>query len=257
MPRPIRILPYSLASEGYRLLQTELERLGLDALGIRLQGSRYEYNRRHIVINWGWGGERPRWWVTGLNDPNRVNESISKLRSLPLLRKAGVPVPLFTTDADKAREWCREGKVVVGRRLLAAEGGRGIEIWEHENDHPNGCRLYTQHLRHKREYRVHVFNGRVIDSVEKKRRNGAAGKHAWVRSFDNGYVFARNGVRVPEVVTEVGLAACAAHRLDFGAVDVGFREKEGRAFVFEVNTAPGIEGTTVARYARAIQEIAG
>jgi D-alanine-D-alanine ligase-like ATP-grasp enzyme len=42
--------------------------------------------------------------------------------------------------------------------------------------------------------------------------------------------------------------------LDFGAVDVIWNEKQQRAYVLEVNTAPGLEGQTVDDYARGIKE---
>jgi glutathione synthase/RimK-type ligase-like ATP-grasp enzyme len=40
--------------------------------------------------------------------------------------------------------------------------------------------------------------------------------------------------------------------LDFGAVDIGHRLIDNQFFVFEVNTAPGLEGTTLDKYAKAI-----
>ena len=40
--------------------------------------------------------------------------------------------------------------------------------------------------------------------------------------------------------------------LDFGAVDIGHRLQDNKFFVFEINTAPGIEGSTLDKYAKAI-----
>ena len=40
--------------------------------------------------------------------------------------------------------------------------------------------------------------------------------------------------------------------LDFGAVDIGHRLIDNKLFVFEINTAPGITGTTLDNYAKAI-----
>jgi glutathione synthase/RimK-type ligase-like ATP-grasp enzyme len=42
--------------------------------------------------------------------------------------------------------------------------------------------------------------------------------------------------------------------LDFGAVDIGHRIIDNKVFVFEVNTAPGIEGTTLQRYVNTFNE---
>jgi len=49
----------------------------------------------------------------------------------------------------------------------------------------------------------------------------------------------------------VALAAVSALGLDFGAVDIIYNEHENQYYVLEVNTAPGLEGTTVEKYAEA------
>ena len=174
-----------------------------------------------------------------------------------MLKAAGVSVPEFTTDVNVAKQWWRDKKVVVGRRVLNGSQGIGCVIFENNQDapeEPNGCPLYTKHLRHKREFRIHVFEGRIIDMVEKRKQRGFEGRSEWIRNHANGYVFCRNDLNVPAIVQEQAVAACRAVGLDFGAVDVAFREKEGRAFVFEVNSAPGMEGTTIQKYANAIRE---
>jgi glutathione synthase/RimK-type ligase-like ATP-grasp enzyme len=74
-----------------------------------------------------------------------------------------------------------------------------------------------------------------------------------IRSWNNGWVFCHENVQAPPKVCEVAIQAVESLGLDFGAVDIGFREKEGKAFVFEVNTAPGIEGTTVRHYVEAVR----
>jgi glutathione synthase/RimK-type ligase-like ATP-grasp enzyme len=41
-----------------------------------------------------------------------------------------------------------------------------------------------------------------------------------------------------------------ASGLDFGAVDVIWNERQQRAYVLEINSAPGLEGTTIDDYVR-------
>jgi hypothetical protein len=43
--------------------------------------------------------------------------------------------------------------------------------------------------------------------------------------------------------------------LDFGAVDVGWNEHHGEATIYEVNTAPGLEGTTLEKYYEGMAQI--
>ena len=44
--------------------------------------------------------------------------------------------------------------------------------------------------------------------------------------------------------------------LTFGAIDVIWNEHQQKAFVLEINTAPGIEGTTVEKYAAKFRNLA-
>jgi D-alanine-D-alanine ligase-like ATP-grasp enzyme len=101
-----------------------------------------------------------------------------------------------------------------------------------------------------------VWQGKVID-VQQKRRNTAIpdDKVNWqIRNHDNGFIFARSDISPPRCVTSASLAAVAALGLDFGAVDLGYNQKAKKCVVYEVNTAPGLEGTTVDRYFAAIQK---
>jgi glutathione synthase/RimK-type ligase-like ATP-grasp enzyme len=51
------------------------------------------------------------------------------------------------------------------------------------------------------------------------------------------------------------LAAVSALGLDFGAVDIIWNEREDKCYVLEVNTAPGLQGSTLENYANAIMEV--
>src|SRR3990167_1821861 len=111
--------------------------------------------------------------------------------------------------------------------------------------------LYTKHLRHKQEFRIHIFKNKIIDMTEKRKVSGYNNVNNWIRSHKNGWVFCRDDLAVPICVTEEAIKACQTLRLDFGAVDICYREKENRAYVLEVNTAPGLEGTTLENYEKA------
>jgi glutathione synthase/RimK-type ligase-like ATP-grasp enzyme len=70
-----------------------------------------------------------------------------------------------------------------------------------------------------------------------------------VRNHHNGFVFTRSGFDTPEAVSKAAMDAMRILGLDFGAVDVVYNSRENRAYVLEVNTAPGLEGSTVDDYA--------
>jgi glutathione synthase/RimK-type ligase-like ATP-grasp enzyme len=116
------------------------------------------------------------------------------------------------------------------------------------------CPLYTLDTKAKHEYRIHVFNGMIIDSQQKKKRNDHEGGIRGIRNHANGWVYAREGVVFPIPVLEQSLRAVKALGLNFGAVDIGYNELENTAYVYEVNSAPGLTGTTLDFYTNAFKE---
>jgi glutathione synthase/RimK-type ligase-like ATP-grasp enzyme len=123
-------------------------------------------------------------------------------------------------------------------------------------DHPLvNAPLYVKYKKKRKEYRVHVFKGQVIDVAEKRRRRKderPATFDGYVRNLANGWVFCRDSIVKPADLDGLAIAACAALGLDFGAVDVIWNEKENKCYVLEVNTAPGLQGTTLTNYTNAI-----
>lgn len=244
----LRVLPRKPGSRSARVISQTL-----NGKRVRHNG-RFRPKIRHLVVNWG-SAVRPLWWASGLNDPAIVQQSSNKLLALTTMKAAGINVPEFTTDQAEAQNWINKGKVVVGRRVLNGHGGIGCVVWDDEANTAEACPLYTKHLRHRREYRIHVFKGGIIDMVEKRKRLGFEGRNSWIRNYHNGYVFCRDNLQVPDVVKSESLKAVLALKLDFGAVDVAYREKENKAYIFEVNTAPGIEGKTIESYINAIKRV--
>lgn len=116
--------------------------------------------------------------------------------------------------------------------------------------------MYVRYVPKKDEYRVHVFNGRVIDVQKKMRRlgefTGDPEIRNMVRNYDNGWIFGRSNIAPPQDVIDQSIAAVRALGLDFGAVDTGWTENIQQATVYEVNTAPGLAGSTVQSYIRAL-----
>ncbi len=114
--------------------------------------------------------------------------------------------------------------------------------------------MYTKYVKKADEYRVHVFDGEVID-IQQKRRRQELSRHEvdfQIRNTDSGWVFCRDDVDCPDGVRSTAVSAVSALRLDFGAVDIGYNRHQGAATVYEVNTAPGLEGTTLEKYRAAL-----
>lgn len=258
----LKIYPYIIGSESAQKLADLL-----NVLQVKPNGN-YVPQRGQCIINWG-SSRQPDWAVkamnrdvTILNKPAAVNIAANKLNTLQALSSAGVSIPKFTTDIHQAGIWLTTGHTVVERHELRGNSGDGVRIVNrHDEDMESNLThapLYTRYINKTCEFRVHVFKGQVIDYIEKKkvssdRRGDNFNKY--ICSIDLGWVFSRTNVRdIPEVRT-LAIRAVAALGLDFGAVDIVYAD--GQAYVLEVNTAPGILGTTLVNYANAFLRYTG
>ena len=200
-----KIYPYKVGSASVKKLKT-----ALDAMIIKLEGSRYRYRNTHTIINWG-NSRRPSWMsddVPVLNKPEDVAIASDKLRTLEKLEGDGIATVPFSRDAEDARDWLSEGSKVFVRHSLTGHSGEGIEVIEVEGkqtrlfaiqeaqrildeagleeasdeldevynqiaeDIPDlpDAPLYTLGVQNHGEYRVHVFGGEVILYQKKSRR---------------------------------------------------------------------------------------
>lgn len=210
--------------------------------------------RWEIVLNWGCT-DMPV-IVTGktVNPCMPVRNAVDKRSFYTAATAAGVRIPPVLTK-EGADEVLKKGGRVLKRTLMRASRGRGITVLEGPDADLDGGVL-VKYIPKKAEYRVHVVNGKVIDVQQKKKRRGFEGnRNNAVRSYENGWVYCRGGVNPPADVINQGLAAVQCLVLDFGAADVIWNEKQQQAYALEVNTAPGIEGTTVEKYFKALQEL--
>lgn len=223
---------------------------------LRHRGSTFVPKATKKILNWGAASMPEELLVCNiLNHPNRVAVAVNKLSAFQAMQEGNVSIPEFTTDRAAAVRWLEQGKFVFARQQLRAHSGNGIAIMDPE--HPDTWEvrapLYVLYVPKKHEYRIHVAGGRVIDTQRKGLRaefRGAEDVNHKVRNLANGFVYVRNdGHEVPAPVLEQAIGAVAALNLDFGAVDVVYNQQQRRAYVLEVNTAPGLAGATVASYA--------
>lgn len=245
---------YNPGSQGCR----ELAR----ALGIR----RLKHNgtktlsSNDVIINWGSSSLPIRTnRCRIINAPSLLSNVTDKLAFFESMKDVRLETdkritPLHWTNRNDAMAYLRnKGGAIVCRTMLSASGGRGIVIAEQASDLVQ-CKLYTRYIPKKDEYRVHILGGKVIDLQRKAKRLDANEVDWKVRNHDNGFVFVRENVKPPKSVLAVAQKCMEVSGLDFGAVDVVYNEQNGRAYVLEINTAPGLEGQTVVNYARAFRE---
>ncbi len=228
---------------------------------IRHNNSRFRGLLSPWVINWG-AAAIPLPWkerVRLLNAPEAVERVSNKLSFFELIEEndeAGI-IPPWTNLRDVAEGDIDDGYKVVCRTILNGHGGIGIHIAS-TVDELVDAPLYVQYIPKKAEYRFHLFNDKCIDIQRKVRDKGTPCLDWRIRSHLNGFFYVRNGDR-PGVLKAAKVAGEAFRLTDllFGAVDVIYNEKQDRAYVLEINTAPGLEGQTVRSYANAIREYTG
>lgn len=247
------VYPYKAGSNSAR----DLAR----ALGVKRishTNSRFRGRPEKVVINWGASGvpeEVAK--CTIINNPDAVSRASDKLQ---FFQNAECRKPEWFTHTQVASEFGEEnGVTIVVRHVLNGHSGEGIELVEPGEYMPHAP-LYTEYVPKKQEYRVHVFRGQVIDVQRKARRRDVPDEQVnWkVRNNANGFIFARNGDAlgdVPEDVLQQATLAVDSLGLDFGAADVIYNDRLSQAFVLEVNTAPGLEGTTIESYVRAFTNL--
>ena len=264
--RPI-IYPYKFGSAGARVLANELKSRGRRAKRVREDGN-YKPFSNHLVINWGssilpdWMGSMFVGYISThvLNDPVCVATASNKLTAFIIMEEGGVQIPEFTTDPEVARGWLFDGTPVVSRYKLTGHSGEGIVLDDDYGtfvNRPERPPLYVKYIKKSKEFRVHVFKGKVIDVQQKRKRQEVPSEEInyQVRNHSNGWVYCRDAITPDQSILDHALDAVNVLGLDFGAVDIIWNDHYCKSYVLEVNTAPGLEGTSVQLYANAIEEL--
>lgn len=251
MPKII-LYGYKRNSKSLRLLEEKLTNIGVKAVR-RSKYSIYKPKPNDKVVVWG-ASQDPDWGNGNfINNPKKVFIAANKLTTFNFLKEHNVSIPEYTVELNKAREWIQDSWIVC-RKLLRAYGGRGIVLAKTEKELVPAL-LYVRYQRKDKEYRVHVFKNNIIDIAEKKRKkldNRPDNYNPYIRNYEYGWVYCRDNVILTEDIKQLAKDAVSALKLDFGAVDIIYNSKKNKAYVLEINTAPGLQGTTLTNYVKAI-----
>lgn len=249
-------------NQGSQSASTLARSLGIQR--IRHEGSRFVGNPRKTVINWG-SSEVPREVAKCrvLNSPEKIARVSNKLRFFEshktLTEKHGTTarIPPWTTSWEEAKGWLEKGNMVCARAKLTGHSGEGLTIMDPKDINTYvKAPLYTLYIKKRYEYRIHVVDGKVI-LVQRKGLHPDMDKDEvdWkIRNLQNGFIFVRNEDHTPNPdVLKQAIEAVKTYELDFGAVDIVHNEKSGLAYILEINTAPGLVGSTIDDYTNALR----
>lgn len=249
----VRVLPYKQGSGGAATLAR-----ALGGKVLFVENSRFRPREGDRVVNWGRSVRPDRFSIDTpiVNPPERIRNVSNKLTFFRILRESDADIiPAFWTRREDIPD---AAFPVVCRTVLEGHSGAGIVIATSREELVNAP-LYVQYMKKKDEYRVHVglVEGRknpdkIISVQRKARRRDVPDRDVnWlVRNYANGFTYAREDVRPPADVLDAARRALVACAVDFGAADVIWNEHQGKAYVLELNTAPGLEGSTVDDYVK-------
>lgn len=252
----IKIIPWHMGHSGSREVAAALS----DMIGRRVwrwyASKEHEYDPGNLHINFGsgtlgeWAKQVPDSHM--LNKPWAIKNAVNKTRTFEILQKAGIPTVEWTTDMGDAIRWTLAGEIVVCRTMVGSFAGKGIVV-AHSPQELVEAPLYTKFLKDTKEFRVHAINGKAVDTQEKRTRRNIDKVliNREIRSHHEGWVFCRKDVVKPKGLDQISIDAIQALGLDFGGVDVIYSNVTNKCYILEVNTAPGLEGSTIKIFADA------
>lgn len=222
-----------------------------------------------VIFNYGRGNILDQ--IVGgarvINPASAVSNASSKVNAFTLMSGAGVSTVEWTTDSSVANGWHSNGGVVYARTMTRGHSGEGIVVCYRNTSELDvlgssitasqgmvTAPLYTKGITGpRREFRIHVMGGNIVFTQQKRRRDGFADMPEAsniVRNYHTGWIYATQNVNANSEAQENAIAAVEALGLDYGAVDVITNGE--RAWVLEVNTAPGMTGSNLNNFCRCL-----
>ena len=250
MIKRIILLPYKMGSASAKALQVKLKELSnYKVLRVKQTSRTYKQKPTDYLLYYG-GTHVP--FLEGLNTNRHL--ALNKITTLQVCTDANICTVPWTTDRNQACEWINAGKTVVARSTVSGHSGMGITVWNSDNPDLPLVPLYTQYVKKTYECRIHVFKGQVIDAQIKRKVRDTLETNPTIRNIHTGWVYCRENFTAPPEAINTAIAAVTAASLDFGAVDLIYNQYYNKFYVLEINTAPGLTGTTLTNYANIILE---
>jgi len=268
---------------------------------LKIDGGRDKPKGKKIVIGWGTKTKEDTTFPAGahvLNHPDNIRRNRNKLGTLETMKNANVAVAAFVM-AGQVMKAIDDKKSEIALPLVGRtkyhQGGKGfwtcLTKTHVKNAIDEGAEYFQNYIDIVDEYRLHVFNGKLLYAQKKAKRNNmeeafveqhadkiknyaekaekkldketldyALGRLAKenqhadmiVRSNRRGWKF--SAVKQTDVnLLEAAKAALAAIGMEFGAVDCCI-DADKKSWVLEVNSGPGLDGSTLKAYVQAFED---
>lgn len=231
------------------------------------RGVRYPYDKETFIVNWGRIADFSGYY-------NVLNRNLvgNKHEEIKLLDTLSVPywdnIQGFTESNLDFPVLLRKKNHTQGKDIIFIENlqefKNALTICNESNIcicHKSNCNIRTKidydfivkYIYKKKEYRIHIFKDRCLGIARKLHQDpnyDVTKDIVW--SYDNGYRHCFIDQECPQLY-ELGRRAVDALELDFGAVDI-ILGMDGKYYILEVNTAPGLIPERVKLYANEIRK---
>lgn len=204
-----------------------------------------EIRNRKPLIRYG-NSASPFEVDTNLNSPDFIRLVSNKKLLSDFLLGNGFYVPKFTKDIP-------EKFPVVVRKKLSSFKGKGIVICESIDEWNQYKNFYwTEWVDISTEFRVHVL-GKTPIKAFKKLFAGDNEEKFPVRTSKNYHFSLVSEEGFPKLMEEI-FKLTEVLNGEFYAVDVGWDREKKKYFIFEVNSAPGLNNNTALLYAKYLND---
>lgn len=215
----------------------------------------------NIIVNWGatiGNGLTEKLFARAnariINHPDALRANKDKLGSLKKMAAGGASVvPHWAIDNVPA------GEYPVIARTANHFGGSGF--WKCENEEQlaeakrHGANHATKLIVKAGEYRVHILLDKAVRIVRKVKAREDVDDLC--RSHQNGWKFKKVAdENVPQGIVAMAVKAVDANDMQLGAVDIVVQKRTNKMFVLEVNSVPGLEGSSLEAWTNAIKALA-
>jgi len=247
----------SSPSDSLIALKTALINAGINCILSRRDA--FASVRNSVILNYGTTHDPSGTGycaVSNLAGPRRMARN--KALAFAAMQDSNVIIPSWwTRKEDVVRT---SNGIIIERHALTGDSGEGIRVVR-DGEELEDAPLYTQYIRKREEYRVHVVFGRVVAVQQKRRRSGDTDMtpdQQLIRNHDNGWVFCIEDIdaQTKQALAASAMGAISALGLQSGAVDIVKGSRDGRLYVLEVNTCPGLSSPTVLEaYVNRLREV--
>ena len=151
------------------------------------------------------------------------------------MQKRNLPGPEFTYSIAKAIEWKNAGNTIIARQMINSQDGGGIIVVKPTDNLPD-AKVYTKYFPATAEFRVMLFQDKVLQIFEKRRKHGFP-KNI-LKTTGNGYVLCSSNVNIPPGMETLAQQFCYINRSDIKGIDIAYDENTKKMMVLEINSAP-------------------